>query len=167
MLDLVKNPEDRFSLDVAHDIRRIALAMVMASIIQLSRVVRKPAFCICENKSADHLLIYCTDDPSLCFSYIVEISSLWPSSIPWLYSPICVGPGQKLQRQVFWERSSVDKVDLITFAHDDVYFRNNVNIYNENGTLVEKLIDVKGTEQPPNPCIIGPSLYMITKDRLR
>ena len=59
------------------------------------------------------------------------------------------------------------KVILSHVCYDDVYFRNNANIYNENGTLVEKLIDVKGTEQPPNPCVIGPNLYMITKDRLR
>ena len=46
-------------------------------------------------------------------------------------------------------------------------FRNNANIYNENGVFVERLADVKGVDHPPNPCIVGPNLYLITKDRLR
>ena len=54
----------------------------------LSRVVRKPAFCICENKDADQLRSNCAADQRLCFRYtdstipllpISEISSLQPS----------------------------------------------------------------------------------------
>ena len=47
------------------------------------------------------------------------------------------------------------------------YFRGNANIYNENGVIVESLRDIKAHEHVPNPCVIGPNLYMITKDRLR
>ena len=55
---------------------------------QLSRVVRKPAFCICENKDADQLRGNRQADQRLCFRYMdsripllpkSEISSLWPS----------------------------------------------------------------------------------------
>ena len=57
---------------------------------QLSRVVRKPAFCICENKDADQLRGNREADQRLCFRYTdsiipllpkSEISSLYPSSV--------------------------------------------------------------------------------------
>ena len=37
--------------------------------LNLSRVVRKPAFCICENKDADQLRGYREADQRLCFRY--------------------------------------------------------------------------------------------------
>ena len=52
--------------------------------------MRKPAFCICENKDADQLRGDREADQRLCFSYTdstipllskSEISSLWPSSV--------------------------------------------------------------------------------------
>ena len=56
----------------------------------MSRVVRKPAFCICENKDTDQLHSKREADQHLCFRYIYsmipllsksEISSLQPSSV--------------------------------------------------------------------------------------
>ena len=56
----------------------------------VSHVVRKPAFCICENKDADQLRGNRNADQRLCFRYTdstiplfskYEISSLWPSSV--------------------------------------------------------------------------------------
>ena len=56
----------------------------------MSRVVRKPAFCICENKDADQLRGNREADQRLCFRYTdstihllpkYEISSLLPSSV--------------------------------------------------------------------------------------
>ena len=56
----------------------------------MSRDVRKPDFCICENKAADQLCGKRTTDQRLCFRYIdstipllpkSEISSLQPSSV--------------------------------------------------------------------------------------
>ena len=38
--------------------------------IKLSRVMRKPTFCMCENKDADQLHGKCTADQRLCFSYL-------------------------------------------------------------------------------------------------
>ena len=63
--------------------------------------MRKPAFCICENKDADQLRGDCEADQRLCFRYIdttipllskSEISSFEPSSVA------CVGPGRKPHR---------------------------------------------------------------------
>ena len=56
----------------------------------MSRVIRKPTFCICENKDADQLRGNREADQRLCFRYIdstipllskSEISSLYPSSV--------------------------------------------------------------------------------------
>ena len=56
----------------------------------MSRVVRKPAFCICKNKDADQLRGNREADQRLCFRYIestiplllkYEISCLLPSSV--------------------------------------------------------------------------------------
>ena len=56
----------------------------------MSRVVRKPAFCICENKDPDQLRGNREADQRLCFRYAdstipllpkSEISSLCPSSV--------------------------------------------------------------------------------------
>ena len=58
--------------------------------VYLSRVVRKPAFCICENKDADQLRGNREADQRLCVRYTdstipllpeSEISSLQPSSV--------------------------------------------------------------------------------------
>ena len=52
--------------------------------------MRKPTFCICENKDADQLRGNREADQCLCFRYLdsmiplvskSEISSLWPSSV--------------------------------------------------------------------------------------
>ena len=57
---------------------------------KMSRVMRKPTFCICENKDADQLRGNREADQRLCFRYTdstipllpkCEISSLWPSSV--------------------------------------------------------------------------------------
>ena len=37
--------------------------------LKMSPVMRKPAFCICENKDADQLRSNCTADQRLCFHY--------------------------------------------------------------------------------------------------
>ena len=55
----------------------------------LSRVMRKPNFCLCENKGTDQLRSNCEADQRLCFRYTdstipllpeSEISSFWTSS---------------------------------------------------------------------------------------
>ena len=75
--------------------------------------MRKPAFCICENKDADQLRSNREADLSLCFRYTDSTIPLLPKfqasgNLLWLYSLVCVGPGQKPQRQVFSQRGSDD-----------------------------------------------------------
>ena len=73
----------------------------------MSRFMRKPAFRICQNEGTDHMCGNRTADQRLCFHYIAQSlyflnlklqacsHSLWP------YSPVCIGPFWKPQRQVF------------------------------------------------------------------
>ena len=83
--------------------------------------MRKPAFRICKNKGTDQLRGNCAADEAderLSFRYIDTCSDidtfsaihLLPKSkishLLWLYSPVCVGPGWKRQRQVFLRRGS-------------------------------------------------------------
>ena len=62
---------------------------------QLSRVVRKPSFCICENKDADQLRGNREADQRLCFRYLDSTIPLFPKSkISSLYpSSVAVQPG--------------------------------------------------------------------------
>ena len=48
--------------------------------------------------------------PSL---YLLNSKFQASSSILWLYSPVCVGPGQKPQRPVFWRRGSFVDNDVV------------------------------------------------------
>ena len=46
----------------------------------MSRIVRKPAFCICENKDADQLRGNRVADQRLCFRYTDSAIPLLPES---------------------------------------------------------------------------------------
>ena len=62
--------------------------------------MRKPAFCICENKDAAQLRGYREADRRLCakligaFVFVIRI-------VEGLYRPVCVGPGRIPRRPVF------------------------------------------------------------------
>ena len=68
---------------------------------------KKTAFCICKNKDADQLCGNPEADQRICFCYRdVTFFFLNPEFQAsrhhlQLYSPVCVGPGRKSQRQVF------------------------------------------------------------------
>ena len=71
----------------------------------MSRVMRKPTFCICENKDADQLRDNREADQRLCFRYIDSTIPLLSSPkfhasshLLYLYSLVCVGPGRKPER---------------------------------------------------------------------
>ena len=94
--------------------------------------MRKPVFCICENKDTDQLRGNRETDQRLCFCHLdstipllskSEISSLHPFSVVqslfflnpkfqasihflWLPSPVRVWPGRKPRRQVIWRHGS-------------------------------------------------------------
>ena len=67
----------------------------------MSPGVRKPTICICENKDADQLGGNREADQRLCFRYLDSTITLLPdtkvqasSHLQWLYSLVCVRPGQ-------------------------------------------------------------------------
>ena len=58
-----------------------------ADCYQLSRVMRKLAFCICENKCAEQLRSNCAADQLLCFRYIANTMPLRGSAVAWWLMP--------------------------------------------------------------------------------
>ena len=87
-----------------------------------SLVMRKPDFCICENKDADQLRSNREADQRLCFRYMAWIvQSLFylnpklqaSSHLLWLCSLVCVGPCRKPRRPVFSQRGSYISVNPI------------------------------------------------------
>ena len=64
----------------------------------MSLVMRKPAFCICENKDADQNreadLRFVFATRIVQFLYFLNPKFQTSSHFLWLYSPVCVGPGR-------------------------------------------------------------------------
>ena len=60
--------------------------------------MRKPAFCICENKGADHLRINPAADQGLCFCYVESVIPLIPifqaicGCTAWFVSDLVINP---------------------------------------------------------------------------
>ena len=54
----------------------------------MSHAVRKPAFCICENKDADQLRSNCAADQRLCFRYTDSTIPLLPKSE--IFKPLAI-----------------------------------------------------------------------------
>ena len=84
--------------------------------------MRKPTFCICENKDADQLHGNHEAAQRLCFRYTdstipllpkSEISSIQPSSV--VVQPGFVGPGRKPRSPVFSRRGSIIRRDKSHF----------------------------------------------------
>ena len=80
----------------------------------LSRVVRKPTFCICV-KTKTQISFAVTAKLISAFVFATQILQLLYFLNPefqvsnhflWLYSPVCVGPDRKPRRPVFSERGS-------------------------------------------------------------
>ena len=79
-------------------VRQVEPASGSNGVMHLSPVIRIAAFCICENKGADHS--NCTDDQRLCFRHIGStIPVLSKTEISSLYQPyVAVQPGLCLKR---------------------------------------------------------------------
>ena len=78
--------------------------------LYMSRVMRKPAFCICINKDADQLCSYSAFVFAtwiVLFLYFLNPKFQASRHILWLYSPVCVGPGRKPRRPVFSQLGSL------------------------------------------------------------
>ena len=82
---------------------------------ELSRIVRKPDFCLGENKGADQLCGYTAKLISafvfatriVQFLFYLNPKFQASSSFLSLYRPVCVGPVRKPQRPVFSRRGSI------------------------------------------------------------
>ena len=103
------------------------LLLVIYMYMYMSLVMRKPVFCICENKDADQLRGNREADQRLCFRkrIVQSICFLNPkiqasSHLLWPYSPLCVEPDRKPRRPVFAHRGSyVSFSGLITSVGED------------------------------------------------
>ena len=60
-------------------IEKQSLHFILLVRLNMSSVVRKPAFCICENKDADQLRSNREADQRLCFRYIDSTIPLLPN----------------------------------------------------------------------------------------
>ena len=86
----------------------------------MSRIVRKPDFCLGENKGADQLrgntaklisaFVFATRIVQFLFYLNPKFQA--SSSFLSLYRPVCVGPGRKPRRPVFSRRGS-----YISYSH--------------------------------------------------
>ena len=79
----------------------------------MSRIVRKPDFCLGENKGADQLrgtakLISAFVFATRIVQFLFYLNPKFQASCSFLslYRPVCVGPGRKPRRQVFSRRGS-------------------------------------------------------------
>ena len=69
----------------------------------MSRVMRKAVFCISEKKK--------TISAAQLISTFVYATFQASCHLLWLYSPVCVGPGQKPRRPVFSQQGSYNFVE--------------------------------------------------------
>ena len=93
------------SMQSEHANTRAKYCAQYISYSHMSLVLRKPAFCVCENNDADQLRGYREADQRLCFRYTDSTILQLPKSeisshLLWLNSPVSVGPGRKSRRPV-------------------------------------------------------------------
>ena len=68
-----------YNLSFYGELTKIVLQLSPITHLNLSRVRRKPDFCICENKGAEQLRSYCAADQLLCFHYVDSTTPLLPA----------------------------------------------------------------------------------------
>ena len=91
--------------------------------VYLRRVVRKPAFCICENKDADQLRITAKLINAFVFAlwivqFLFYLNTKFQASshLLLLYSQVCVRPGRKPRRPVFSQQGSYRRFHCIVLT---------------------------------------------------
>ena len=89
----------------------------------MNRDVRKPDFCICENKDADQLRGNPEADHAFIFTswtvqslYFLNLKFQTSRHSLWLYSPISVRPRRKPQIPVFLRRGSYEIMPFSLFS---------------------------------------------------
>ena len=88
----------------------LSLQWFEIGVLNMSLVMRKPAFCICENKDADQLRSNCAADQRLCFRYTDSTIPLLPKSENSSLQPslVAVQPG------LCWTWSETPKTGFLT-----------------------------------------------------
>ena len=92
-------------------LKKIALFQneIHTMLLYVSSVMRKSAFCICENKGADQLCVYRTADQPLCLHYIDSTIPLLPKlAIPIAVQPSLCLTWAETRRQVFSRHDSLN-----------------------------------------------------------
>ena len=83
--------------------------------------MRKPAFCICENKDADQLIsAFVFAIRIVQFLYYLNPKFQTSSYLLWLYSPVCVGPGRKPEDRFSQNEAHMSLVPsskILSFSH--------------------------------------------------
>ena len=75
--------------------------------------MRKPDFCICENKEAQLISAFVFATRIVQSLYYLNPKFQASSRLLWLYSPVCVGPGRKPRKPVFSQHGSFCFLNLI------------------------------------------------------
>ena len=83
---------------------------ILSFYFHMSHIMRKTAFCICENKDIDQLRGTTKLIQSL---YLLHTKCPASSHLMWLYSLVCVGPGQNTRRPVFSQRGSYNTLLIL------------------------------------------------------
>ena len=134
--------------------------------------MRKPAFCVCENKDADPLRGNIAKLISAFVFTIRIVRSLYylnpkcqaSSHLLWLYRPVCVGPGRNPRRPVFSERGSTSnglfytwtvlKVSLLfrkSFITEDTEIRHSHQHQREMQSVLRSQHMMELLSSPPSP----------------
>ena len=126
----------------------------------MSRVVRKPAFCICKTKTQISFAVTAKLISAIVFAIQIVQSLFYlnpkfqdSSHLLWLYSPVCVGPDWKTQRPVFLQRGSYklficSSVMVPTYSHD--LHSSWQTVLNQHRHLLV-VYYTSLTRRPPNP----------------
>ena len=96
--------------------------LLRACIVHMSRIMRKPTFCLCENKDADQLRGNREADQRLCFRFIDSTIPLFlnpkfqaSSHLLYMHSLVCVGPGQKPERWFSHVAAHMKKIMALSY----------------------------------------------------
>ena len=113
---------------------------------KMGLVMRKPVFCICENKTQISFAVTAKLISAFVFTIRIEhslyhLNSKFQASshFLWLYSLVCVGPGRKPRRPVFSQRGSINTMIKYPFSCQSLVdaiiieilstFYNSINIF--------------------------------------
>ena len=109
---------------------------------KMSRIVRKPDFCLGENKGADPAKLisaFVFTTRIVQFLFYLNLKFQASSSFLSLYRPVCVGPGRKPRRAVFSCRGSNDKNSRFLRANFSNKIVMNKNTDERERTLLDNI----------------------------